>query len=119
MTAIVRIFCHESLITAPSSSAGGRFASDSVGLLKQPYIGSEKITVGSGSPLTTAALTAPNKTGIAFVQVQAGKTVHYQVTPGNMETPVDATDASPVMSGDTVLNFGPQWRISFLECTDS
>jgi hypothetical protein len=118
MTAIVRVFTHTGLITAPSSSAGGRFASDSVGLLKQPFLANEKITVAA-SPVTTSADTAPNGTGIAFVQVQAGKTVHYRLTPGNNEAATDATDASPVLSGDTVLNFGPQWRISFLECADA
>lgn len=118
MTAIVRVFSHPSLITAPSSSAGGRFASDSVGLLKQPYIGNEKITVDSITPATTLAASAPSGTGIVFVQVQSGKTVHCQVSPANID-PVAATTSSPVLSGDTVLNFGPQWRLSFLECTDA
>lgn len=117
MTAIVRVFSHPSLITAPTASSGGRFATDSVGLLKQPYVANEKLTVGTVTPLTTAEATTPNGTGILFVQVQAGKVVHYQVSPN--APAVDATTSSPTMSGDTVLNCGPGWRLSFLECSDA
>lgn len=78
----------------------------------------EKLTVGGVTPLTTSLATAPDKTGLVFIQVQSGKVVHYEVTTQPEATASVASSDSPVMSGDTVLNFGPGWRISFLECSD-
>jgi len=119
MTAIVRVFIHTGLISAPVSSSGGRYTTDSVSQLKQPYKAREKLTVSSTAMTTSASITAsiPN-IALAFVQVQPGKRVHYEVTPGTAAAVTDADSSSPIMEGDTLLQIGPDYRLSFLENTE-
>lgn len=117
MTAIVRIFTHSGLITAPVAPGSGRFSSDSVGLLKQPPEGREKLTASTGAAVSSAAATATGSTRLVFVQVQAGKIVHYEVTPEGRDL-VEAGDTSPTITGEVVIQFGSGWRISFKENAD-
>ncbi len=117
MTTTVRIYTHSSLMPAKVSPAGGRFSSDGVLQLKQPYLTREKLTADTGSAVTSTSALDHDRTTMAFVQVQFGKAVHYRVLP--KDYPVDPADSSdPTMSGDTVVEFGPGWTISFLESTE-
>ncbi len=116
MSAIVRIFTHSAIVTAPVSPGSGRFSSDSISQLKQPPEGREMFTVGAVTASTSASATATGSTRLLLIQVQPGKRVHYEVSPGTTVTA--ATSTSPVCSGDTVLQFGPGWSVSFLENTE-
>lgn len=116
VSAIVRIFSHSSIVTAPVSPGSGRFSSDSISQLKQPPEGREMFTVGDISASTSAAATATNATRLLLIQVQPGKRVHYEVSPSGTVTA--ATTTSPICSGDTVIQFGPSWQVSFLENTE-
>lgn len=110
MTATVRVFYHQGVTTA-TVAAGTRFTSDSVAMLKQPYTAKDAVTVNASAAQSVAA--APNKTSIAYVQVQEGKAVHYEVNPENRS--VAATTGSPILSGSTQLECGAGWSLSFLE----
>jgi hypothetical protein len=114
MSATVRTFFHTGLTTAPVA-AGTRYTTDSVALLKQPYAGRSAVTVDSGAALSTTA--APSGTKIAHVQVEPGKSVHYEIVPPSRTATADTS--SPILSGNTQFEFGPEWTISFLEATAS
>lgn len=110
MAATVYVFFHSGLSTA-HVAAGTRYATDSVGLLKQPYIGRDDVNATSASATSSSA--APAGTKIAYVQVQEGKTVHYECNPENRS--VDADTTSPFISGSTTFECGPGWTFSFFE----
>ena len=114
MTATVRIFSHSEIVTAPVAASSGRYSSDSVGLLKQPYLGRESLDVTSTAAQTSAAATAANGTKLLHVLVQPGKTVFYEITPSGQTVTV-ATSSSKFMSGSELFQFGPGWQISLLE----
>lgn len=110
MTALVKVFYHSGVTTA-AVAAGTRFASDSVAMLKQPYIGRASVSVTSAAAQAVSA--APNGTKLAFVQVQEGKAVLYEVNPPNRS--VDADTSSPLLTGSTQIECGADWSISFRE----
>lgn len=113
MAAIVRIFWHTGLATA-AVAAGTRYTTDSVAMLKQPYVGRASLSVDSGAAASTDP--APAATKIAFVQVQDGKAVHIEINPENRS--VDADTGSPILSGSTQFEAGPRWTISVLEASE-
>jgi len=113
MTTIVRVFWHSGLSTAPVA-AGTRYTTDSVALLKQSYVGRANLSVDSGTPAATDP--APAATKIAYVQVQSGKAVHIEINPENRSVAADTS--SPILSGTTQFEAGPNWSISVLECTE-
>ena len=110
MSAVVRVFYHAGLTTA-TVAAGTRFSTDSVAMLKQPYIERASVTATDSAAQSVAA--APSKTTLAYVQVQEGKTVHYEVNPETRS--VSADTSSPLLSGTTQIECGPGWSFSFLE----
>ena len=111
MTAAVRIFSFQGLVPAPVV-AGDRLSYDSVQLLKWPALGRDLLSCDTSTPDTSEA--APAKTALALIQVEAGKTVYYEVIPDNYDL-VAASSTSPTLSGQTTIQFGPGWRISVLE----
>lgn len=116
--ASVRIFTYAEIITAPVAASSGRFSSDSVGLLKQRYLGRDMVTVSTGGAVTTSANAAPTGTRLVQIQVDPGIVVHYEIFPEGYSGSVSAaTTASPFISGTTLFNFGPGWTISFLEAS--
>lgn len=117
MTAIVRIFAHSGLITAPVAPGSGRFSTDSVGLLKQPPLGRERFEVAAVALNSSASVSESRHTALLLVQVQPGKVVHYECTPQSFEL-AEASTTSPTISGEVVIQFGQGWTISFLENTD-
>lgn len=110
MTAAVRVFFHQGVTTA-TVAAGTRFTTDSVAMLKQPYIARSLVEASTGAAAVSAA--APPKATVAYVQVQEGKAVHYEVNPENRTA--DADTSSPLLTGATQLECGPGWTFSFLE----
>ena len=114
----VRIFTYSELLTAPVAPSSGRFSTDSVGLLKQRYLGRDRVTVSTGSAVTTDAAAAPHHTKLVHVIVDPNTIVHYEVFPEGFSGAVtEATIDSPHFSGTQLLNFGAGWTISFLEAT--
>lgn len=114
--ASVRIFTYAEIVTAPVAPSSGRFSSDSVGLLKQPYLGRDQVTINTGAAVATSAVAAPSGTRLVQVVVDPGKIVHYEVFPKDHSRSItEATAASPFFSGVQLLMFGPEWTISFLE----
>lgn len=111
MTATVRVFFFDSIVAAPA--VGKSYTTDSVGLLKYPYLSRASATVSTGAAGSVTA--APSGARIALVQVQSGKTVHAEVNPPNRSTAADT--ASPVWRGDLTIAVGPDWTMSFLEAS--
>lgn len=112
MAATCRMFTFSGLMTAPVASGSKNFSTDSVGLLKYPYLANETITA-SGSAQSTASALSPNGVQVMLVQVQQGKAVHIEVNTPNRS--VAATVNSPIVTGDQIFKFGEGWSISLLE----
>lgn len=110
MSVSVRVFYHSGLTTA-HVAAGTKFATDSVAMLKQPYLARDKVSATTGAAVSTAA--APAGTRVAYVQVEDGKSVYFEVNPENRTTAADSS--SPVVSGSATFECGPNWSLSFLE----
>lgn len=110
MTATVRAFYHAGVTTA-KVRGGTMFASDSVGLVKQPYLARDSVTVDDGTAQSIDA--SPTGTTLLMVQIQEGKAVHIEINPPNRSTAADT--GSPIYSGDVTFEFGPTWSASFLE----
>lgn len=113
MTAAVRIFTSSGLSTAPVV-AGSRLSYDSVQLLKWPLLGRDLLSCDTVTADLSELSSAPDKTGVAYIQVEQGKSVHYEVIPAGFDVVVAST-TSPIMSGTNTLEFGPGWRISVRE----
>ena len=117
MAAIVSLFTYSELITARKAASSGTYSSDSVGLLKQRYLGRAQLTVDTASSLATSADLAPSGTNILQYMVQPGKIVYYEAFPEGYtsDTITEATSLSPYISGTGLLMFGPSWTISLRE----
>lgn len=115
MAVVVRIFTYSEIITAPVAASSGRYSSDSVGLLKNPYLGKDQVTAGTGVAVSTSAAAATDSTRLVQIQVEPGKIVHYETVPAGQDR--TATTASPFISGTSLLHFGPSWQLSLLEAS--
>lgn len=115
MSALVRMFAHTSIVTAPVHPGSGRYSTDSVGILRQPYVARQSITATTGSAQTTSAnLTANAAVKLLSVQIQPGKTVAIESLPPN-RTGVEADADSPRYSGDVLIECGHGWQFSLME----
>lgn len=115
MTTKVRMFTLDGLRTASVTGIG--LQHDSVQLLKFPYIGKALLTPDTSTAQASDTSIANNQAiTIVHVQVEAGKSVHYEVTPESQDLRVADTN-SPIMRGDNTIIFGPRWRLSVLEAT--
>lgn len=112
MAATCRLFTFSGLMTAPVSSGSKQFSSDSVGLLKYPYMANETISATSSAASSAAGL-APDGCKVLLVQVQQGKAAHIEINTPNRSTA--ATVNSPVITGDVIFMFGENWTVSLLE----
>jgi hypothetical protein len=114
MSALVRIFAHSGVTTAPVNAGAGRYTTDSVSLLKQPYLGRQSLTATTGAAQTTNdLLTANAGAKLLNVQIQAGKTVAIEVNPPNRN--IEADSDSPYFSGDVTFEAGQNWKLSIKE----
>lgn len=113
MAATVRVFFVHGLETLPVV-AGSVLRLDSVMTLKLPPLAGERVSCDTSTQANSAA--APDRTGLAYVQVEAGKLVAFEKTIASASSvrTVSAT-ASPVISGNQTLVVGPGDRLSFLE----
>lgn len=111
MTATVRAFYFSGVVTA--NVTGNKYATDSIGLVKFPYLARDSVTVDTGTAQSIDA--APAGTGLLVVQVQAGKSVFVELNPPNRSTAADT--GSYIISGEQTFQFGPDWSASFLEYT--
>jgi hypothetical protein len=115
MSALVRLYSHTGVTTAPVNAAAGRYTTDSVAMLKMPYLAREAITANTGTAQsTTTALTTNSGTKLVHVQIETGKTVAIEVLPPN-RTGVSADSSSPRYAGDCTFEAGPNWLFSVLE----
>lgn len=115
MTAIVRVFCLSGIHVAPTVS-GTNLTYDSVQLLRLPYLGRDSLSCDTSTVDSSEAASAPTGTNLAYVQVQSGKAVHYELTPQGQDLRTADTD-SPVLTGNATLIFGAGWRIQVKEAT--
>lgn len=119
MATTVRVFTYSAIITAPVAASSGRFSSDSVGLLKHPYMGRDLIVATTGGAQATDPSMAPMGTSLIRIQVQpGGNAVHYELLPENNSGAItQATTDSPHLDGDGLFAFGPGWTVSILEAS--
>jgi|WetSurMetagenome_2_1015567.scaffolds.fasta_scaffold00224_32 hypothetical protein len=115
MAAAVRIFAYGGLVTIMSVSASGRPVTDSVHVLKQPYLAGEQLAASTGAAVSSSAATGHAGAALLQIQVQAGKTAHIEVNPPGRS--VVATAASPQFTGATIIEFGHRWTLSVLEAS--
>lgn len=115
MAATVKVIAYAAAIAVPQHPTG-RYTTDSVALLKQPYLAREVLTPDTSTAVSSSSSTAPTGTQFVEVQVQDGKTICYEVTPAG-QTAVTATQSSPWLSGRALLHFGAGWTISVIEAT--
>lgn len=114
MAAKIRCFFYAGATAAPMSAANGRYVTDSVQMMQQPYLARTTVDANTSAPVSTPqGLTADTRIKLVQIQVESGKTVHVEVNPQNRAVPADTN--SPVISGNIVLEFGPDWSLSFLE----
>lgn len=111
MTATVRTFYFSGVVTAKTT--GRQLATDSVGLLKFPYLARDSVTVDTGTAQSIDA--APAGATMLVIQVQEGKAVHIELNDPNRTTAADT--GSYVVSGEQSFNVGEGWSASFLEHT--
>ena len=114
MSALCRFFSHTGISTAYVNPASGRYSTDSVGMLKLPYLAREAITADSITAQSTAsAMTTSTGTKLVHLQIETGKTVAVECNPPNRSTSADSS--SPRYSGDVTFEAGPNWTFSILE----
>lgn len=111
--ATVKVFAHTGVTTAPVASSGGRYTTDSIPLVKQPYLARQTITPDTVTAQSTDADTAPAKTALFMVQIEVGKRVAIEVNPQNRSVAADAN--SPSYSGTVTIEAGPGWTLSIIE----
>jgi carbamoylphosphate synthase large subunit len=115
MAAAVRIFAYGGLVAIASNSTSGRPVTDSVHVLKQPYLAGEQLAASTASAVSSAVATGHDGAALLQVQVESGKMVHIEVNPpGRSAT---ATAASPQFTGATIIEFGKSWTLSVLEAS--
>lgn len=111
MTATVRCFYFSGVVQTPG--VGTRLATDSIQMLKFPWLDSDSKTVDTGTAQSIDA--APAGAKLLVVQVQAGKAVHIEINDPNRSTA--ANTGSFVISGEQSFAVGEGWSASFLEHT--
>ena len=114
MPADVRVFGISGLLTAEVQSNRGH--TDSVQLIKYPVLGRDLLSCTTGATDISETTASPTGANLAMVQVQTGKTVHFEVIPANASV-TNASTTSPTMSGQQLLQWGAGWRISVLEAS--
>lgn len=112
MTATVRVFSISGLLIAEAQSNRGY--SDSVHVVKYPPLGRDLLSCDTSTADLSEASAAPTGSYLAVVQVEAGKTVYFEVNPPGIEA-VEAGDTSPTLSGEQLLQWGEGWRLSVKE----
>lgn len=111
----VRVYAYAGLVSVPLAPGGvTRPTGDSLHVLNNPYLAGEVLEPSTGSAVHSVLATAPPKTRMLAVQIEPGKSIHYEITPAS-QVLREATTASPIIRGDTIVNFGENYRFSALE----
>jgi hypothetical protein len=113
MTAMVRIFAHDGVVSASIAGRALSTTDEALVLLKQPYLGREALTADVTAVESDAA-NAPSGTTILVVEVETGKTITYEVSHPNADLRTADVD-SPRLTGRNVIHFGPGCRLSVLD----
>lgn len=113
MSALCRFFAHTGVTTAPVNAASGRYTTDSVAMLKQPYLAREAVTANSGAAQSTTTALTTSAAKLVHVQIETGKVVAIECNPPNRSTSADSS--SPRYSGEVTFEAGPNWTFSVLE----
>lgn len=113
MTATVKLFAYEGILTAHVLPGSGQYRTDSVGHLKLPYLARASLSCTTESPASSTAALTPKGVRLLQVQVQPGKTVGIEFDPGNGGR--TASSASPSISGDQTFVIGEGWIVSVIE----
>ena len=113
MTAQVHIFTFSGVIAFPRIG-GNDLTHSVVQAIKFPLMGRDLLSCTTGAADTSEASAAPAGTAAVWVQVEQGKRVRFELTPAG-QTLLVAGATSPILAGETQLQFGHGWRISVLE----
>ncbi len=111
----VNVYHHEGWSRACTAAQTASVASDSVAAVQYPYLSRECVECSGVEPACTDSQRAGPGTMLARIEVEAGKSVHFEVNPQNRKVSADA--GSPRLSGTAVINFGPGWSLSFAEAS--
>ena len=118
MSSLVKFFAHSGVSTAHVSPGSGRFTTDSIALLRQPYIARQSITANTNNAQSTSTtLTQNAATKLISIEIQAGKMVAVEVNPPNRSAEADSD--SPTYSGTVQLECGQNWTFSVKEISVS
>jgi hypothetical protein len=119
MSATVRMFSHSGVSMAFVQNYNTQQSYNGLTQLKQPYLARQSLTVDTGTAQSSDASTlAPAHSKLLFVQVQPGKTVHYEINPdGRAGGARTADTSSPTLTGDEQFDWGSGWTISLLEAS--
>jgi hypothetical protein len=98
MTFSVRIFAYSGIVAALQPQTV-QASSDSVYMLRDPYISGQKLTSNGATEVASVALPAGTK--ILRVEVDDGNTIRYEIRAGGNNR-VASTD-SPALSGREIL----------------
>lgn len=115
MTTAVHCFAFAGVIGIPRVG-GNDLTFAVVQAIKFPLLGRDLLSCTTGSADASEVSAAPAGTAALWVQVEQGKRIRYEVTPAG-QTLLTADATSPVLSGETQLQFGEGWRLSVLEAT--
>lgn len=114
----VRIFGHDGLARLKVMTQT-QFASDSVYHLKQPYLWAQNIAVSGVAAPSAPNVTIPtgktqDTTSVIAIEIPDGQAIRYEINPpGN--NPRVANTNSPRLTGNNVLEFGPNYTISMID----
>lgn len=106
----VRIFCYSGVIAAKQTRVV-QLSNDSVFLLKEPYIASQKLTSSGSTPVSSTPL--PVGTRIIRVEVDDSEAIQFEVQFGSTQR--IASLSSPSLSGRDLIFAGEGAVFSFVE----
>lgn len=106
----VRVFVHDG-IDRLEVSQPRQFGSDSVYVLRQPYLNAQVISV-SGVVADSAPYADP-RARLLRVEVPDGQLVRYEINPPGRA--IEASNSSPILSGHEQFYFRDGWTISLID----
>jgi hypothetical protein len=115
MTTAVHCFAFAGVVGIPRVG-GNDLTFAVVQAIKFPLLGRDLLSCTTGAADTSEASAAPAGTAALWVQVELGKRVRYEVTPAG-QTLLVAGATSPVLAGETQIQFGQGWQLSVIEAT--
>lgn len=118
--ASVRIFGYSGIVQIQQNMVK-QFSSDSVFLLTEPYIWSQKLLLAGATPVSSTPYTppanTPDRTTLLRIEVPDGVQIRYEVNPNGplAVTARNAGDLSPRLSGFDQFEWGQGWTLSIVD----